>query len=927
MSETTKPDQVPTAQAAAIATAPAPSATASSVSAGESRPRLLVLDGHSMAFRAFYALPAENFSTARGQYTNAVHGFTSMLINLIKDQKPTHVAVAFDVSDDTTFRKAEYSEYKGGRNATPAEFAGQIGLIARVMEAWGIKTIAMPGYEADDVLATLASQADAAGFEVLLVSGDRDAFQLINDNVFVLYPKQGVSNIPKMDAAAIEEKYFVKPGLYSDLAALVGESADNLPGVPGVGPKTAAKWINLYGGLEGILENLDSIGGKVGGALKENLENVKRNRRLNQLLTDLELPITLEDLHEPRPDRQAIEELFEELEFRTLRTRLFDLYGDDTAGAAPDTIDAPEFDSLTDASGLEAFFAAGSGMRSALAVQLVPGRVGDDASALAIVRANGAAFIELTGLDAAAEQVLARWLRDPEEAKVLHEFKSALKALHNRGLGLEGVVDDTSISGYLIQPDRRSYDLAELAQVHLKISLATAASQSGQLELDLSGDTDQAAAAALVQHAAVVHALSKHFEKELADRKADALLTTLELPVARVLAQMELTGIFVSTDRMDEQLADLTKVIQTAQEQAFAAIGHEVNLGSPKQLQTVLFEELGLPKTKKIKSGYTTDAASLKALLEKTGHEFLVQLMAHRESSKLAQMVETLKKSVADDGRIHTTYAQNIAATGRISSNNPNLQNIPVRSEEGRRVRGIFVVSEGYDCLLSADYSQIEMRIMAHLSGDEALIQAYRDGEDLHRFVGSRIFNVAPAEVTSAMRSKVKAMSYGLAYGLTSFGLSKQLEISVDEARTLMKDYFDRFGGVRDYLRGVVDQARTDGYTATIEGRRRYLPDLTSTNRQAREAAERIALNSPIQGSAADLIKRAMLGVSAELASQGLKSRMLLQVHDELVLEVAPGEREAVEKLVIEQMGSAADLSVPLDVQIGVGSSWYEAGH
>ncbi|GGJ27305.1 DNA polymerase I [Paenarthrobacter histidinolovorans] len=888
---------------------------------------MLVLDGHSMAFRAFYALPAENFSTARGQYTNAVHGFTSMLINLIKDQKPTHVAVAFDVSDDTTFRKAEYSEYKGGRNATPAEFAGQIGLIARVMEAWGIKTIAMPGYEADDVLATLASQADAAGFEVLLVSGDRDAFQLINDNVFVLYPKQGVSNIPKMDAAAIEEKYFVKPGLYSDLAALVGETADNLPGVPGVGPKTAAKWINLYGGLEGILQNLDSIGGKVGGALKENLDNVKRNRRLNQLLTDLDLPITLEDLHEPRPDRQAIEELFEELEFRTLRTRLFDLYGDDTAGAAPDTIDAPEFQTLTDAAGLEAFFAAGSGVRSALAVQLVPGRVGDDATALAIVRANGAAFIELTGLDAAAEEVLARWLRDPEEAKVLHEFKSALKALYNRGLGLEGVVDDTSISGYLIQPDRRSYDLAELAQVHLKISLTTAAAQSGQLELDLSGETDQAAAAALVQHAAVVHALSKHFEKELADRKADALLTTLELPVARVLAQMELTGIFVSTDRMDEQLADLTKVIQTAQEQAFAAIGHEVNLGSPKQLQTVLFEELGLPKTKKIKSGYTTDAASLKGLLEKTGHEFLVQLMAHRESSKLAQMVETLKKSVADDGRIHTTYAQNIAATGRISSNNPNLQNIPVRSEEGRRVRSIFVVSEGYECLLSADYSQIEMRIMAHLSGDEALIQAYRDGEDLHRFVGARIFNVAPEEVTSAMRSKVKAMSYGLAYGLTSFGLSKQLEISVDEARTLMKDYYDRFGAVRAYLDGVRDQARVDGYTATIEGRRRYLPDLTSTNRQAREAAERIALNSPIQGSAADLIKRAMLGVSAELASQGLKSRMLLQVHDELVLEVAPGEREAVEKLVIEQMGSAADLSVPLDVQIGVGSSWYEAGH
>lgn len=880
-----------------------------------------------MAFRAFYALPAENFATSSGQHTNAVHGFTSMLINLIKDQKPTHVAVAFDVSDDTTFRKAEYSEYKGGRNETPPEFRGQIDLIDQVMEAWGIKTIKMPGYEADDILATLAAQGDAAGFEVLLVSGDRDAFQLITDNVFVLYPKQGVSNIPRMDAAAIEEKYFVPPSRYSDLAALVGESADNLAGVPGVGPKTAAKWINLYGGLEGILENLDSIGGKVGGALRENIDAVKRNRRLNRLLHDLQLPVTLADLEEPRPNRQEVETLFDTLEFRTLRTRLFALYGDDTAGAAPETIDAPDYKVLDNAAALAEFFAAGAGSRAAVAVQLVPGRIGDDADALAIVRANGAAYIELSSLDAAADAVLAKWLQDPEEAKVMHEFKDALKALHHRGLGLEGVVDDTAISGYLIQPDRRSYELAELAQHHLRITVTAAVAPTGQLELELGDGPDGAAASALVQQAAVVHALSKHFESELAERKAEALLTTLELPVARVLAQMELSGIAISMERLNEQLADLAKVIDNAQEQAFAAIGHEVNLGSPKQLQTVLFEELGLPKTKKIKSGYTTDAASLKALLEKTGHEFLVQLMAHRESSKLAQMLETLKKSVAEDGRIHTTYAQNVAATGRISSNNPNLQNIPVRSEEGRRVRGIFVVSEGYECLLSADYSQIEMRIMAHLSGDEGLIQAYKEGEDLHRYVGSHIFNVAPEEVTSAMRSKVKAMSYGLAYGLTSFGLSKQLEISVDEARTLMKDYFDRFGAVRDYLRGVVEQARIDGYTSTIEGRRRYLPDLTSTDRQHREIAERIALNSPIQGSAADLMKRAMLGVSAELTSQGLKSRMLLQVHDELVLEVAHGEREAVEKLVTEQMGTAAQLTVPLDVQLGVGSSWYDAGH
>nr|WP_160666035.1 DNA polymerase I [Pseudarthrobacter sp. ATCC 49987] len=948
VSETTKPAPSPLSADTAADPAPAPgtasvlvaeparktrraiaevSATEAPVVPITDQPRLLVLDGHSMAFRAFYALPAENFATSTGQHTNAVHGFTSMLINLIKEQKPTHVAVAFDVSDDTTFRKAEYDGYKGGRNETPREFSGQIDLIEKVMTAWGIKTISMPGFEADDVLATLAAQGEAAGYEVLLVSGDRDTFQLITDNVFVLYPKTGVSNIPRMDAEAIEAKYFVTPPQYSDLAALVGESADNLPGVPGVGPKTAAKWINLYGGLEGILANLDSIGGKVGDALREHIESVKRNRRLNRLLTDLELPVSLKELEEPRPDHDAIEEIFDRLEFKTLRTRLFALYGNEAEDAEQDSIEVPEFSTLSDAAELKAFFDAGKGHRSALAVDFAPGRIVDDAPAIAVLRKDSAAYIDLTALDAAAESVLAGWLLDPEAAKVTHGFKAALKAFTARGLGLDGVVDDTSISGYLIQPDRRSYELAELAQHHLKMTVSTEAAKTGQLELAFGGEDDGAATGALVQQAAVVFALSHHFETELRVRQAQELLTSLELPVSRVLARMELDGIAVSMDRMNEQLADLAKVIDNAQELAFAAIGHEVNLGSPKQLQTVLFEELGLPKTKKIKSGYTTDAASLKNLLEKTGHEFLVQLMAHRESAKLRQMVESLKKSVAEDGRIHTTYAQNVAATGRISSNNPNLQNIPVRSEEGRRVRSIFVVSDGYDCMLSADYSQIEMRIMAHLSGDPGLIQAYKEGEDLHRYVGSHIFHVPPAEVTSAMRSKVKAMSYGLAYGLTSFGLSKQLEISVDEARTLMKEYFERFGAVRDYLRGVVEQARIDGYTATIEGRRRYLPDLTSTDRQLREIAERVALNSPIQGSAADIIKRAMLGVSGALAEQGLKSRMLLQVHDELVLEVAPGEREAVEKLVTEQMGSAASLTVPLDVQIGIGSSWYEAGH
>ncbi len=886
--------------------------------------RLLVLDGHSMAFRAFFALPAESFRNAEGQHTNAVHGFTSMLINLVRDQKPTHIAVAFDVSDETTHRKAEYSEYKGGRNETPAEFRGQIDLIKRVMHALGIRTLELPGYEADDILATLAAQGSSSGMEVLLVSGDRDTFQLVNDHVFVLYPRKGVSDIPRMDAAAIEEKYFVPPARYPDLAALVGESADNLPGVPGVGPKTAAKWITQYDGLEGVLAHATEIKGKAGESLRENIESVERNRRLNRLITDLDLPVQLVEMADPKPDTAAIEALFDELEFRTLRTRVYEIFETAPEATSEDVFEVPEAsqpsaDELAEA--LSRLGAAAHGAPIAVAVRAEPAGERQEATAVALVAHGAAVYVPLDG---AFPPALAEWLADTAVPKALHEYKEAAKALRAVGVELGGVVDDVSISGYLIEPDRRSYALADLAQHHLDIQLG-AAPAAGQLALSFEEDGE--ALRALVREAAVVRALNVDFAPRLAEVGAAALLADMELPLARVLLDMEWAGIAVSTQQIDALMDDLGRASEEAAEKAYAAIGHEVNLGSPKQLQTVLFEELELPRTKKIKTGYTTDAASLKELLDKTGHPFLEGLMAHRESSKLRQMVETLKKSVTADSRIHTTYAQNIAATGRLSSNNPNLQNIPIRSEEGRRVRDVFVVGEGYESLLSADYSQIEMRIMAHLSSDAGLIQAYREGEDLHRFVGARIFHVEPEDVTSEMRSKVKAMSYGLAYGLTSFGLSKQLEISVDEARTLMKDYFDRFGGVRDYLRGVVEEARKDGYTSTIFGRRRYLPDLNSTDRARRELAERIALNSPIQGSAADIIKRAMLGVEQELHARGLGSRLLLQIHDELVVEVAPGEEDAVRDVVVSRMGSAAELFVPLDVQVGVGRTWNEAGH
>lgn len=886
--------------------------------------RLLVIDGHSMAFRAFYALPAENFATDTGQHTNAVYGFVSMLIKMIEQRKPTHVAVAFDL-DTPTFRSEEYSEYKAGRNKTPEEFHGQIDLIQKVMEAMNIPSITMDGFEADDIIATLAQVGEGEGWDVLVVSGDRDAFQLITEKTTVLYPKKGISDIPPMDAAAVEAKYFVQPAQYPDLAALVGETADNLPGVPGVGPKTAAKWINLYGGLEGILDQAETIKGKVGESLRSHLDDVRRNRRLNRLLTDLDLPVELGALELEHPNQDAIEELFDALQFNTLRKRLFDLFGTDDSEPEPE-MEVPEPAVLDGAKALTSWFREQGGHLVGVHLDTVRSAAGgDDAVGIALAADAATAYIELEELDEAADGVLRTILASGDYKLALHDFKTGYKLLAARGMELRGVVDDTMISAYLIQPDRRSHELGDIAQHHLRLNLeAEEQAQEGQLALELEGAGHARAA---VRAAYIVRELSLYLAGQVLERGATSLLAEMELPLSVVLAQMERTGIAIDAQQLDDLLADFTTTIDAATAEAYASIGHEVNLSSPKQLQVVLFEELELPKTKKIKTGYTTDADSLADLLAKTQHPFLASLMAYRDATKLRQTVEGLKKSLAEDGRIHTTYAQTVAATGRLSSLNPNLQNIPVRSEAGRRIREVFVVGEGYETLLTADYSQIEMRIMAHLSGDEALIQAFKDGEDLHRFVGSHVFGVEPAEVTSEMRAKVKAMSYGLAYGLSSFGLSKQLNVPVDEARGLMKDYFTRFGSVRDYLRSVVDQARKDGYTSTIEGRRRYLPDLASDNRQLRDMAERAALNAPIQGSAADIIKRAMLGVDAGLRKQKLGSRMLLQVHDELVLEVAPGELEAVTLLVQDHMGTAAELSVPLDVQIGTGHSWQEAAH
>ncbi len=913
---------------------PAPTSALAPGRAGSSSdlPVLLLLDGHSLAYRAFFALPVENFSTSTGQPTNAVYGFTSMLINLLRDERPSHVAVTFDVSRQT-FRTQEYAEYKAGRSVTPDDFKGQVSLIREVLAALRITVVEKEGYEADDVIATLTTQALAEQMQVLICSGDRDSLQLVTPASTVLYPVKGVSELWRMTPEAVLERYLVTPERYPDLAALVGESSDNLPGVPGVGPKTAAKWLDTYGDLSGVVARVDEIKGKAGQSLRGHLDGVLRNRRLNALVRDLQLPVHPHDLRRQQWERDEVHQVFDGLEFRVLRDRLFA-----TVEAARPEAEGG-FDLAT--ARLEPGAVAGwllthapTGVRSGVQVEGSWARGTGDARGLALATPDGAAaYVDLLELDEADDAALGGWLADPARPKALHDAKGPMLALSARGLTLLGVVSDTALAAYLVRPDQRSYDLADLVLRHLGRELRLQdATDTGQLQID-TGDGADLAEQAMVRARAVLD-LADALDVELEAHGGSALLADVELPLVLVLAQMERAGIGIDVQRLRDLEAGFAAAVRQAADDALAAlpagpdgVPRTLNLGSPKQLQVVLFDELAMPKTKRTKTGYTTDAEALVDLFARSPHPFLESLLRHRDVSRLGQTVEGLLKTVADDGRIHTTYNQTIAATGRLSSTDPNLQNIPIRTDEGRQIREAFVVAGDHESLLTADYSQIEMRIMAHLSGDAGLIEAFRTGEDLHRYVGARVFSVQTAAVTPAMRSKVKAMSYGLAYGLSAFGLSRQLRIDVDEARGLMDDYFDRFGGVRDYLREVVDLARRTGYTETMLGRRRYLPDLTSDNRQRREGAERMALNAPIQGSAADIIKVAMLRVQAALAEQGLRSRLLLQVHDELVLEVAPGEREALERLVREAMGGAAELTVPLDVSVGVGSSWEQAGH
>jgi DNA polymerase-1 len=891
------------------------------------KPTLLIIDGHSLAFRAFYALPVDSFQNREGQHTNAIHGFIAMLINLLQNEKPTHLAVAFDISR-YSFRTREYPEYKGTRGETPPEFIGQIPLLEEALAAMNIVTVTKEDYEADDILATLATQGAEQGYRVLVVSGDRDAIQMVNDDVTLLYPNaRGVSELKRYDRDAVFERYGIEPHQYPDVAALVGETSDNLIGIDKVGEKTAVKWINQYGGLGEILAHADEIKGVVGEKLREQKDNAIRNRKLNHLLTDISLPVGPADLERHPINEAAVREVFDKLQFRTLLDRVLKIAaqaGDDVSIGAPG-VDAD---------------ATAAGMATPPVRTLV-----DEELGFWIVQASDNGVVPLglqldfgpdgiVGFGLATEKdsayvpwapgrpdytALENWLAS-DAPKFLFDSKPQLKALRRAGLELRGIDFDITLAAWLIKPGGHAQDLA--TQVYELLGVRLPQADPNQLVPDTE---------------AVSVATEAWYILQLADYLAERLspgsrvvLDEIELPLLPILATMELTGITVNAEILGRLSTELGEKASDLASRAYAELGREVNLGSPKQLQQALFEDLGMPKTRANKTGYSTDAASLTDLQEQNPHPFLDLLLQHRDATKLNQIVDTLAKAIEVDHRVHTRYDQTGTSTGRISSTDPNLQNIPIKTEVGRQIRSAFESGEGFPTLLTADYSQIEMRIMAHLSGDAGLIEAFNSGEDLHRFVGSRIFRVEPQEVTPAMRSKVKAMSYGLAYGLSAFGLSKQLRIEVSEAKQLMTDYFARFGAVRDYLRGVVEQAREDGYTETIFGRRRPFGDLKSSNRVLRDNAERAALNAPIQGSAADILKIAMIQIAQDLHEKGLQSRMLLQVHDELVFEVADGELDAMTELVVHRMSHAAsskDLKVPLDVQVGTGKNWDDAAH
>jgi DNA polymerase-1 len=868
--------------------------------------RLFLLDGHSLSYRAFFALP-QSLATSTGQVTNAVYGFTSMLIKLLAEEEPDLIAVAFDIGKPTV-RLEKYAEYKAGRPETPDEFRQQLGLIVEVLETLHIPVIGVEGHEADDAIATLATRASRLGIETTIVTADRDFFQLVRPGIRVMFNVKGISEIKEYDERAVEERFGLPPSRYLDYVALKGDPSDNIPGVPGVGEKTATRLIQQYGSVEELLAHTEELKGKLKASIEEVGEQLALNKELALLQTDLGLDVGPDDCVMGEWDMDSVHRLFTSLEFRSLLERL-----EEVARGAKPAVEVAELD-LRQAPERELVQLLGSdgpkGVRIELDVRTATG--------IAVSAGGGqAAYAPLPTL-----QQVGPLLADPEVPKWMHDAKEAESAVLATGGTLRGLRFDTMLAGYLLDPATASYPLEGLCEQYLGTDVLGAVGEES--EGQLFGQSWRRAAA----EAAAVALLAPVMAERIAKAGLGPLLEEVELPLSSVLARMQAAGVALDVEYLHEMASGVTDRMGELRDAIYRDAGEEFNLNSPPQLRTILYEKLGLSPGKRTPKGQlSTDASVLEKLRDQ--HPIVDALLQWRELDKLnSTYLEALPKQVDPaDGRVHTTFNQTGAATGRLSSVNPNLQNIPVRGELGRQIRRAFIPGSDGQFLLVADYSQIELRILAHLSEDEGLRAAFDSGTDIHTATSARVFGLPEEQVDAELRRRAKAINYGLAYGMNAYGLASRLEIAPDEAQEFIDAYFASFPRIKEYLERQVARATADGFTETILGRRRYLPELQASNPRVRDMGRRMALNAPIQGSAADVFKLGMIKVDRALETSALSCRMLLTVHDELVFEVAEDQVEAAARLVGQQMGSAYELSVPLRADIGWGRNWAEAAH
>jgi DNA polymerase-1 len=900
---------------------------------------VILIDGNSLTYRAFFALPTD-LATASGQVTNAVYGFTSMLVNLLRDHGSERVAVAFD-RPEPTFRHKKVETYKANRDAAPDILRQQMGLVRQVLEVLGIPILEAPGFEADDILATLATQARDQGIDAIVVTGDRDTYQLVEDpHIKVLYNKRGVSDYVLYDEAGIEERTGVHPTKYVYYAALRGDPSDNLPGVPGVGEKTAAKLINTYGGIDGIFENLDAQTPKLRQNLGEHEQNVRQNAELMVLLRDIPLDLSVEQIHRGEIDQDELRKLFDFLEFHTLGDRLSEALGDaELVPSGPaatvlacevTVLDKPE-DAVTTLGDLRTNRTDGDGHLVPLALNAAwvgtPGRSDLEGLALVTESEGGAvAWLPVALLDdVAVHGALAELVGSVEGVEgrpiATHQAKAIARSLLAHGIDMRSLVLDTAIAAYLLDPAEARYLLDELVlrYAHCELPSSTSAA-TGQLDLEgTEASPAQVAGCEALGIDRLVVPLSESLDAHLLRKLNDEI----EVPLVRVLARMENTGVGVEVDELRALRDRFNDEVVRLRDQIYEDAGHEFNVNSTLQMRQVLFDELGLSPTKKTKTGYSTDASSLEKLLGQ--HPIIEHLLSYREVEKLRSTYgDGLLSEVADDGRIHATFNQTVARTGRLSSDAPNLHNIPVRSEIGREFRRAFVPAASHE-LLVADYNQIELRCIAHLAEDPGLVASFESGRDIHTETAARIFSVEPGDVTVEQRSKAKMVSYGLAYGMEAYGLGQRLNIPTEEAAVILNAYFEAFPAVKAYMDSTVHEARERGFTETLFGRRRPLPELSSSNFRIRQAGERQAMNAGIQGLAADIFKVALVRLDHELESGKLASRLILQVHDEVLLEVPPGEHDRAAEVVLHALTGAANLRVPLEVNLSFGPSWAQA--